>query len=101
MTTISCHAAGGRALGAADAGVGATVLRGGQVGGDRLSFCQRAGTSLGRRREEEKGANKHKKNIDVCNRHSQCVVLSFSPERFAAVELTSSPVGYPESHNTE
>lgn len=35
----SCHAAGWGALGAADAGVGATVLRGGRVGGDRLSFC--------------------------------------------------------------
>lgn len=39
------HAAGGRALGAANAGVGATVLRGGRVGGDGLSLCHRARTS--------------------------------------------------------
>lgn len=41
----SCHAAGGRALGAADAGIGATVLWRGRVGGERLPFCHRAGTS--------------------------------------------------------
>ena len=39
ITIISCHAAGRRALGASNAGVGAAVLRGGRVGGDRLSFC--------------------------------------------------------------
>lgn len=43
---ISCHAAGWRALSAANAGVGTTVLRGGGVVGDRLSFAgQRARTS--------------------------------------------------------
>ena len=45
MAVISCHAAGRRALGAADASIGAAVLRGGRVGRYGLSFCQRTGTS--------------------------------------------------------
>lgn len=45
ITIISCHAAGRCALGASNACVGAAVLRGGRVGGNRLSFCSWAGTS--------------------------------------------------------
>lgn len=36
--TQSCHAAGGRALGASNASVSAAVLRGGRIGGNRLPF---------------------------------------------------------------
>lgn len=39
ITIISCHAASRCALGASNARVGAAVLRGGRVGGNRLSFC--------------------------------------------------------------
>lgn len=46
VVMMSCHAACWRALSAANAGVGTTVLRGGGVVGDRLSFAgQRARTS--------------------------------------------------------
>lgn len=40
MATASCHAAGGRALGAASAGVGAAVLGGRRVGRHWLPFGQ-------------------------------------------------------------
>ncbi len=40
MATALCHAAGGRALGAANAGIGAAVLRGRWVGGHWLPFGQ-------------------------------------------------------------
>lgn len=40
MATALCHAAGGRTLGAANAGIGAAVLRGRWVGGHWLSFGQ-------------------------------------------------------------
>ena len=42
--TSSCHAAGWRALCAANAGIGTTVFRWGGVGVDWLLFGQRAGT---------------------------------------------------------
>lgn len=40
MVTALCHAAGGCALGAADAGVGTAVLGGRRVGGHGLAFGQ-------------------------------------------------------------
>lgn len=40
MATALCHAAGGRALGAANAGVGTAVLRRRRVGGHWLPFGQ-------------------------------------------------------------
>lgn len=44
---ISCHAAGRCALGAANASIGAAVLGGGRVVGNRLSLCSWAGASWG------------------------------------------------------
>lgn len=59
ITIISCHAAGWCALGASNAGVGTAVLRGGRVGGNWLSFCTRARTTLRNRIKKKESNKKH------------------------------------------
>lgn len=91
ITIISCHAAGRRALGASNAGVGAAVLGRGGVGGDRLSLCSRAGTSWSQRREKPEKMEIRKRT----SANKQREKVASLPGRLPAVEPISSPVGYP------